>query len=81
MKEIELSQVKSFTSFGGKSGSLNWIMKCLLKDGNQKPVKRDSFGTYIVLDRQRNYFPKDSFISNSTLWSEMKDSYSFFSRM
>ncbi|OQA46906.1 MAG: hypothetical protein BWY47_01525 [Bacteroidetes bacterium ADurb.Bin302] len=81
MKEIELSQVKNFTSFGGKSGRLNWIMKCCLKDGTQKPVKRDNVGTYIVLDRKRNYFPKDSFISKSTLWSEMKESYSFLSQM
>lgn len=81
MFQLQNSQIKQFTSFGGKTGALNWVDTCTLKDGTRKKVKRDALGTYIVIDRKRHYFPATSFVNKSTLFSEMKDSYNFFASM
>lgn len=72
---IKTNTIKHITSFGGQTGHLNWLMDCHLKSGEKKKIKRDALGTYIVIDRKRNYFPKDSAINKATLWNDMKDDY------
>lgn len=77
---IKTSDIQKFIIFGGKTGALNWVQDCVLKNGTSKIVKRDSNGTYIVLDRKRHYFEKNNPINSSVLWVDMKESYKWFTK-
>mgnify|MGYP003424316393 CR=1 FL=1 len=78
---IDVEKIKCFESYGGQSGRLNWIKNCIMNDGSKKVVKRDARGTYIVIDRVRNYFASTSTISKMTLYSVMKEDLEFIKNM
>lgn len=78
---IDIEKIKCFESYGGQSGRLNWVHKCILNDGSRKVIKRDDKGTYIIINRVRHYFAPTSTISKLTLFSEMKEAMDYLKNM
>ena len=72
MTTLDLTTVKHITAYGGVRGRLNWTMDVVFKDGTKKRIKRDVAGVYVVLNRVRHHFPKESVYHKATLFSEMK---------